>query len=459
MELPEKILIVDDEKYTRSYFEVLLREAGYTTESVTSGYEAIKRCEEDTFDLVLLDIRMPDADGIEVLKRLKEIDFELSVIMITAYGTLENVIETMKIGACDFLTKPFEDPDRVLISIRNALSQRKLKKENIYLKSQLDFQVSGIVGKSTRMQAIFELIRKSALVNSNVLIEGESGTGKELVARAIHQNSLRSDKRFLGINCTALPENLLESTLFGYEKGAFTGAYKTTKGYFEEADGGTLFLDEIGDTDLSFQVKLLRVIQDREFIRVGGTRSISTDIRLIAASSDELQKKVDSGSFQLALYYRLNVIRIVLPPLRERKDDIPLLVDHFLKKLSNTIRVDKKDISADALDTLINYRWDGNIRELENVIERAIVFQPETTITVKDLPKYIMEEPKEKSEKWFALSSFEEARAEFEKRYIQELLNKTGGNLNEAATLAELHPSTLYRKIKRHKIFSKTCHL
>ncbi|MEW6615847.1 MAG: sigma-54 dependent transcriptional regulator [Thermodesulfobacteriota bacterium] len=451
MESSEKILIVDDEKYTRGYFEILLRESGYTTESVASGYEAVKRSQEDTFDLVLLDIRMPDIDGIEVLKQLKEIDRELSVIMITAYGTMENVIETMKMGACDFLTKPFEDSDKVLISIKNGLSQRRLKKENIYLKSQLDFQVSSIVGKNKQMKAIFELIRKSALVNSNVLVEGESGTGKELVARAIHQNSPRSDKRFLGTNCTALPENLLESTLFGYEKGAFTGAYKTTKGYFEEADGGTLFLDEIGDTNLSFQVKLLRVIQDREFIRVGGTKSIPIDIRLIAASSGDLQKKVDSGSFQLALYYRLNVIRILLPPLRERKDDIPLLVDHFLNKLSNTIGVDKKDISADALDTLINYRWDGNVRELENVIERAIVFQPEKTITVRDLPKYIMGEPKEKSEKWFALSPFEKARAEFEKRYIQEILDKTGGDLNEAAAFAELHPSTLYRKIKRHK--------
>jgi transcriptional regulator with PAS, ATPase and Fis domain len=255
----------------------------------------------------------------------------------------------------------------------------------------------------------------------------------------------------LGINCTALPENLLESTLFGYEKGAFTGAYKTTKGYFEEADGGTLFLDEIGDTNLSFQVKLLRVIQDREFIRVGSTKSIPADIRLIAASSGDLQKKVDSGSFHLALYYRLNVIRILLPPLRERKDDIPLLVDHFLKKLSNIIGVDKKDISTNALDILINYRWDGNIRELENVIERAIVFQPEKTITVRDLPKYIMEETKEKSGKCSALSSFEKARVEFEKSYIQELLDKTEGNLNKAAALAELHPSTLYRKIKRHK--------
>ncbi|MFA4910610.1 MAG: sigma-54 dependent transcriptional regulator [Desulfobacteria bacterium] len=451
MELPEKILIADDEKYTRSYFEILLGDAGYITKSVTSGYEAIKMCYEDTFDLVLLDIRMSDIDGIKVLKQLKEIDHELSVIMITAYGTMENVIETMKMGACDFLTKPFEDSNKVLISIKNGLSQRKLKKENIYLKSQLDFQVSGIVGKNKKMKATFELIRKSALVNSNVLVEGESGTGKELVARAIHQNSPRSDKRFLGINCTALPENLLESTLFGYEKGAFTGAHRTTKGYFEEADGGTLFLDEIGDTNLSFQVKLLRVIQDREFIRVGGTKSVPIDIRLVAASSGDLQKKVDSGSFQLALYYRLNVIRILLPPLRERKDDIPLLVDHFLKKLSNIIGVDKKDISADALDTLINYRWDGNVRELENVIERAIVFQPEKTITVRDLPNYIMEEPKEKSEKWFALSSFEKARDEFEKRYIQELLDKTEGNLNEAAALAELHPSTLYRKIKRHK--------
>ena len=452
MELPEKILIVDDEKYTRGYFEVLLREAGYTTESVTSGYEAIKRCEEDTFDLVLLDIRMPDAEGIEVLKRLKEIDFELSVIMITAYGTLENVIETMKIGACDFLTKPFEDSNKVLISIKNGLSQRRLKKENIYLKHQLDFQVSGIVGKSTKMQAIFELIRKSASVNSNVLIEGESGTGKELVARAIHQNSPRRDKRFLGINCTALPENLLESTLFGYEKGAFTGAYKTTKGYFEEADGGTLFLDEIGETSLSFQVKLLRVLQDREFIRVGGTKTIPIDIKFISASSSDLQKRVDSGNFQLALYYRLNVIRISLPPLRERIDDIPLLVDHFLKKLSNTIGVDKKDISADALDILINYRWDGNVRELENIIERAIVFQPEKTITVPDLPQYIIEDSKDKYKKGLSLSSFNKVREEFEKSYIRELLNKTKGNLNEAATLAALHPSTLYRKMKRYKI-------
>ena len=453
MESPEKILVVDDEKYTRNYFEILLKEAGYTTVSLASGFKAIERCEEDTFDLVLLDIRLPDVDGIEVVKRLKEIDPELSVIMITAYGTVENVIEAMKLGACDFLTKPFEDSNKVLISIKNGLSQRRLQKENIYLKDQLKFQISGIVGKSPKMQAIFELIRKSASVNSNVLIEGESGTGKELVARAIHQNSTRRNKRFLGINCTALPESLLESTLFGYEKGAFTGAYKTTKGYFEEADGGTLFLDEIGETSLSFQVKLLRVIQDREFMRVGGTKTISINVRLIAASSDNLQKKVDSGSFQLGLYYRLNVINILLPHLRERRDDIPLLVDHFLKKYANIMEIEKKEISFDSLDILVKYRWGGNIRELENVIERAIVFQPERMITVQDLPQYILDEPDENRDEFgYGLSNFSEAKERFEKKYVQELLSNTGGNLMQAAAIAKLNPSTIYRKIKRHKL-------
>jgi len=448
----EKILIVDDERYTRTFFEILLGGAGYTTESVIGGYEAIKRCEEDTFDLVLLDIRLPDIDGVEVLKQLKETDNELSVIMITAYGTVENVIETMKLGACDFLTKPFEDSNKVLINIENGLSRRRLTKENIYLKHQLEskFEMSGIVANSKKMQAVLELIRKAALVNSNVLIQGESGTGKEVIARAIHHNGPRRNKRFLGVNCTALPETLLESTLFGYEKGAFTGAYRTTKGYFEEAEGGTLFLDEIGETSQPFQVKLLRVIQDREFMRVGGTKSIQTNIRLLAASSDNLKEKVDSGSFQLALYYRLNVIRILLAPLKERREDIPPLIDLFLKKHVESMGTEKKDISTEALDILVNYRWDGNVRQLENVIERAVVFQPESTITVKDLPKYITNGSEDKLHKGHSLTSFSTAKEEFEKAYIQELLSKTGGGLVEAAALAELHPSTLYRKMKRY---------
>lgn len=378
----EKILVVDDEQSLRDVLSIMLKRAGYAVTSAVDGEEAIELLNKEIFDLVITDLRMPKVDGMEVLKAVKSASPETVVLIITAFATADSAVEAMKQGAYDYLTKPFQ-VDEVQLIIRNALEKRRLTTENMLLKREMASQSSfaQLVGQSEAMQKVFDVVRKVADSKSNVLICGESGTGKELVARAIHYNSVRSALPFVAVNCSAVPETLLESELFGHMKGSFTGAISNKAGLFEIADGGTIFLDEIGDTTPTIQVKLLRVIQEREFRRVGGNQDVKVDVRVVAATNKDLEKAVADGSFREDLYYRLDVIPIGLPPLRMRTGDIPLLVNHFLERFSKESGKPKPVISSEAMHVLLEHEWRGNVRELENLIERVVAFSTEGPAT------------------------------------------------------------------------------
>lgn len=448
----EKILVIDDELFSREYFLKILQKIGCAVRTASTGAEGLGFFKKSYFDLVILDIRLPDTDGIEILRQIKENSRLTPVIIITAYGTVENAVQAMKLGAFDFLMKPFEETEKVLITIKNAIYQGKLEKENLLLKNKLKSEslYPNIIGKSERMQRVLELIKKTSEVDSNVLIQGESGTGKELIARAIHMNSVRKKSVFLAIDCGALPESLLETTLFGYEKGAFTGAIKTTKGFFEEADGGTIFLDEIGEASPSLQVRLLRTLQEKEVIRVGGTRSYSVDVRMVMATNKDLKEEVVKRRFRKDLFYRINVIKIDLPPLRERREDIPLLANYFMEKYCSSMNKDKKVIHPKALQILINHEWPGNVRELQNVIERIVALHTGDTIKDKDIMENITIFQAEE-EYDFLNYSYEKAKELFEKKYVENLLKKFPKDLNKASLHAKIHFATLYRKIKRYE--------
>lgn len=378
----EKILVVDDEQSLRDVLSIMLKRAGYTVISAMDGEEAVELLNKEIFDLVITDLRMPKIDGMEVLKAVKSASPETVVLIITAFASADSAVEAMKQGAYDYLTKPFQ-VDEVQLIIRNALEKRRLTTENMLLKREMASQSSfaQLVGQSEAMQKVFDVVRKVADSKSNVLICGESGTGKELVARAIHYNSARSVMPFVAVNCSAVPETLLESELFGHMKGSFTGAISNKAGLFEIADGGTIFLDEIGDTTPTIQVKLLRVIQEREFRRVGGNQDVKVDVRVVAATNKDLEKAVADGSFREDLYYRLDVIPIRLPPLRMRAGDIPLLVNHFLERFSKESGKPKPVISQEAMHVLLGHEWRGNVRELENLIERVVAFSAEAPVT------------------------------------------------------------------------------
>jgi two-component system response regulator PilR (NtrC family) len=382
----EKILVVDDEQSLRDVLSIMLKRAGYTVTTVADGEEAIELLNKEIFDLVITDLRMPKVDGMEVLKAVKSASPETVVLIVTAFATADSAVEAMKQGAYDYLTKPFQ-VDEVQLIIRNALEKRRLTTENILLKREMASQSSfaQLVGQSEAMQKVFEVVRKVADSKSTVLICGESGTGKELVARAIHYNSSRSSMPFVAVNCSAVPETLLESELFGHMKGSFTGAISNKAGLFEVANGGTIFLDEIGDTTPAIQVKLLRVIQEREFRRVGGNQDVKVDVRIIAATNKDLEKAVADGSFREDLYYRLDVIPIRLPPLRLRTGDIPLLVSHFLERFSKESGKPMPVLSPEAMRVLVDHEWRGNVRELENLIERVVAFSTEKTVTDEDI--------------------------------------------------------------------------
>jgi two-component system response regulator PilR (NtrC family) len=377
----EKILVVDDEQSLRDVLSIMLKRAGYAVTSAMDGEEAIELLHKEIFDLVITDLRMPKIDGMDVLKAVKSASPETVVLIITAFATADSAVEAMKQGAYDYLTKPFQ-VDEVQLIIRNALEKRRLTSENILLKREMASQSSfaQLVGQSEAMQKVFDVVRKVADSKSNVLICGESGTGKELVARAIHYNSARSVRPFVAVNCSAVPETLLESELFGHMKGSFTGAISNKAGLFEVADGGTIFLDEIGDTTPTIQVKLLRVIQEREFRRVGGNQDVKVDVRVVAATNKDLEKAVADGSFREDLYYRLDVIPIRLPPLRMRTGDIPLLVNHFLERFSKESGRPKPVINSEAMHVLLEHEWRGNVRELENLIERVVAFSTEASV-------------------------------------------------------------------------------
>jgi two-component system, NtrC family, response regulator PilR len=449
----EKILVIDDEEFSRDYFKLILEKSGFTIKTASTGIEGLNFVKASFFDLVILDIKLPDTNGIDILQQIKEVNRLIPVIIITAFGTVDNAVQTMKLGAFDFLMKPFEDSEKVLITIKNAIYEGKLERENVSLKSKLksDALFSNIVGGSNIIQRVFELIKKASEIDSNVLIQGESGTGKEITAKAIHRNSARRKSVFLSIDCGALPESLLETTLFGYEKGAFTGAFKTTKGYFEEADGGTLFLDEIGESSPSMQVKLLRSLQEKEIIRVGGTRSYPVDVRMIMATNKDLQVEVSKKRFRKDLFYRINVIKIELPTLKERREDIPLLADYFIEKYCSSMNKKKKVIHPKALQVLMNHEWPGNVRELQNTIERLVALHNGEIINDKDVLEHITTFQGDE-EYDFLGYSYEKAKESFERKYFENLLKKFHTDLNKASFHAKIHPATLYRKIKQYEI-------
>ena len=386
----EKILIVDDERSLRDVLSIMLKRAGYDVTAVSDGDEAIARVEKELFDLVITDLKMPKTGGMDVLRAVKETSPDSVVLIITAFASAESAVEAMKLGAYDYLPKPFQ-VDEVQLKIRNALGSRRLSTENMLLKREVAARTpsAGLVGTSEAMQKIFDVIKKVADTKSNVLICGESGTGKELVARAIHASSARARMPFVPVNCSALPETLLESELFGYMKGAFTGAATNKAGLFEAASGGSIFLDEIGETTPATQVKLLRVLQEREFRRVGGTQDVKVDVRVIAATNKDLEKAVRDGSFREDLYYRLDVIPITLPPLRERAGDIPLLAQHFLEKYSPAGGKPAPTLSPGVVKLLMAHEWKGNVRELENLIERAVAFGGSATIKEDDVAGWL----------------------------------------------------------------------
>jgi len=389
----KKILVVDDERSMREFLGIMLAKEGFRVTQCPDGETALHQVEEEIFDLVIMDIRMPKMDGITVLERIKEMAPETVVIMITAFASTDTAVQAMKKGAYDYITKPFKI-DEIKLIIRNALERKALEKENILLKRLVEtkFSFDNIIGQSPKMVAIYELMEKVAQTKTNILITGESGTGKELVARAIHFNSPRKDKGFVTLNCGAIPENLLESELFGHMKGAFTGALYNKRGLFEVADDGSIFLDEVGELPLSMQVKLLRVIQDKEFTRVGGTEQITVDVRIISASNKDLEEAVREKKFREDLYYRLNVIQIKLPLLRERREDIPLLAEHFFKKYAQELGKNIREISPDAMKLLVNYDFPGNVRELQNVIERGVALEARDILTVENLSSYMEEQ-------------------------------------------------------------------
>ncbi|KPK00417.1 MAG: Fis family transcriptional regulator [Desulfobacterales bacterium SG8_35] len=380
------ILVVDDEPNYLIVLSELLKEEGFEVITAQRGAEGLKIVEDNDLDLVITDMRMPGMDGLELLRSVKSYNKDLPVIMITAFGEVEKAVVAMKAGAYNYLAKPFNN-EELLLNIRKAIEHYSLLRENLRLRDEarVRYGFSSIVGKNARMREIYQLIEKVAPTPASVLITGESGTGKELVARAIHINSTRENSPFISVNCAALPETLLESELFGHERGAFTGAVSMRKGRFELADSGTLFLDEIADIPLPLQAKLLRVLQERSFERVGGTHSISVDVRIITATNRELKDEVDEGRFREDLYYRLNVLHIHLPPLRERADDIPMLTDHFINKFAKMLKKPDLRISGEALRYLVGLPWEGNVRELENTIERAAILCSGDVIQIEDV--------------------------------------------------------------------------
>ncbi|MEE8377780.1 MAG: sigma-54 dependent transcriptional regulator [Candidatus Aminicenantaceae bacterium] len=450
------IHIIDDEPIIHEVLGELLTTEGYTIELSSNGKEALKKQPEFEFDLTLLDLLMPGMDGITVLKELKKIDPSAVIIIITAYASVESAIEAMKTGAFDYIQKPFKH-DELLLTIQRAISHKKLKEENVRLKDELKkkFCFENIIGKSKVMQDVFELIKASAPTRSTILVQGESGTGKELVARALHQKSDRSNAPFIIVNSGSLPPDLLESHLFGHVKGAFTGAVSHKKGLFEAADKGTLFLDEISSLNIETQAKLLRVIQDREFMHLGGTDTIRVDVRIVAATNSDLEELIAQKIFREDLFYRLNVIKIELPPLRERKGDIPLLVKHFIEVYSqeNNKRID--GISEDVMKILDNHSWPGNIRELENLIERAVVLTKTSILNRESLPPFLLSLQNGNLSS-VSLSqekgSLKNKLQTFQRKTIIEALRKSHGIQKKAAAILDVKPTTLNEMIKRLKI-------
>lgn len=459
----ETILIVDDEKNYPLILSSVLEDEGFETLTANSGQAALETLKSSVVDLVLTDMKMPVMDGIQLLEKIKDKDPDLPIIMMTAHGTVEKAVEAMQKGAYNYVLKPF-DNERLILFVNKAIAMFRVIKENRRLRHDIESRYSfeNIIGKSKKMQDVFEMIRKVAPVTANVLIEGKSGTGKELVAKAIHFNSPRHDKPFIAVNCSALAENLLESELFGHEKGAFTGAVSMHKGRFEVADSGTLFLDEIGELSQNLQVKLLRVLQDKIVERVGGSRPISVNIRLIVATNKTLKEEVRQGRFREDLFYRINVMHISLPPLKERQEDIRLLVDHFIEKYTNERKsappITGVEQEVDRL--LIEYGWPGNVRELENVIERAMILCTGNTISTNDLPKDFKENINDTKflDGIPEGAKLDETIALIEKKMIKRALNLTNHVQSNAADLLGIGKSGLNKKIKKYGLSDSDSH-
>jgi two-component system response regulator AtoC len=447
-----KILIVDDDVDALELMEELFESKGYDPLTASNGIEALNLVRDEDPDMVITDIRMPDMDGMQLLEELSKRHPQIPVIMVTAHGTIEAAVEAIKMGAKDYILKPLR-LDEILAKVETISQLRSLEKENEYLRSRLQtrFNVKNIIGKSEKINELFKLIHDVAPTNTTVLIQGENGTGKELIANAIHFNSPNLKKPFIKLNCGVLAENLLESELFGHVKGAFTGAIKDKIGRFELANGGTLFLDEIGDVSLNMQVKLLRVLQEGEFERVGGTETLKVDVRIITATNHDLEALLQEGKFRQDLYYRLNVIPIQVPPLRERKDDIKLLVEHFIKKFEDLHKKEIENIDKDAIAALEDYDWPGNIRELENYVERSIVLNKTGSITKSDFPQAIAQSQK-------TIVEYDEATGLggavdlFERQLILSELKRNSGNKAKTATSFKVNRSTFMSKLKKYGI-------
>ena len=456
-----RILVVDDEEIVIRSCLRILGTGDYELEAVQDGWEALRKIDENEYDVVILDIMMPKIDGMEVLQRVKETHPDVDVIMVTGHSQIETAVRSMKLGAFDYLPKPF-DPDELELVVERALERRRLLQENLDLKTEISskYRFENIIGSSSQMQSVFRLVAKCAPTSSTVLLQGESGTGKELIARAIHYNSLRKDKPFIPVDCNSLSESLLESEMFGHVKGAFTGAMGDKKGMFELADNGTLFLDEIGNISLATQAKLLRVIQEREFKAVGGTRTQGANFRLITATNKDLRAMVADGTFREDLFYRINIFPIQIPPLRERRDDIPPLAFHFLNVFAADMGKTMNDISAGAMNLLMDYDWPGNVRELENTIQRAVILATDKTIRqahllsiIDMMPRFNVEVPQTGEDlKRIKKAAREKSVENIEKLFVIEALKRNAWNVTRSAEETGMQRANFQALMKKYGI-------
>jgi two-component system response regulator PilR (NtrC family) len=445
--MAHKILVVDDEEIIRESLSLILKKEGYIVEEAENGKVAYDMIIENPFDVVITDLEMPGMKGIQLVEEIQKLNIQTSIIIITAYGSLDTAISALRNGASDYILKPIEF-DEILIKIKKLFDIRDILLENRILKKEIQrtYDFENIVGKSSQIKSIYEMVETVAETDSTVLITGKSGTGKELVARALHFKSKRKNKAFIPVNCGAISENLIESELFGHKRGAFTGAISDKEGFFKAADEGTLFLDEVSELPPNLQVKFLRVLQEREFTPVGSTSPQTVNIRFIASTNRDLKQEIKLGKFREDLFYRLNVIEINLPPLKEREEDIPILADHFLNKYRKELNKNIKGIDSDALRALLNYEWKGEVRELENVIERAVIFSKEEFITLKDLPSVFR--PADIIKNHFTSGSLEDSVKSFERDYILRTLEANDFDKEKTAALLKVGLSTLYRKMK-----------
>jgi len=453
----KRLLVIDDEENMRHMLSTLLGKGGYIVEAASDGYEGLKMVQGKAYDFVLCDIKMPHMSGMDFLKAVRDKIGSTTIIMMSAYGTIDTAIEAMKLGAYDYISKPFKT-DEVYLTLKKAEERESLRQENVQLKERIkkieaSYHFGNLVGKSEKMRSMFRIAAKAAQFKTTVLLLGDSGTGKELIARAIHFEGQRSNSPLVPVNCGGIPDTLLESELFGYKKGAFTGADRNKNGLFQEAEGGTIFLDEIGELPLSLQVKILRVLQENEIRMVGDSKSMKIDVRVIAATAKDLEKEVKKGTFREDLFYRLNVLTIKIPPLRDRSEDIPLLCEHFIKRFNTALGKNITGIVPAAMSRLLEYNWPGNVRELENAIERAAVLAEDALLLPEHFPVALgPQSGQDQIDEFFDGHSLKAAQKLMEKKLITKALKKTGGNRTQAARLLEISHPSLLSKIKRYGI-------